>query len=148
MGTWVRDRFGGTSKHQKGGGWAEPGFMPFGKWEAMWEARGPLVECEPWAQNFCPERPGPGGPAHTICWRERGHDGQHDDGHGTLWRAGQVQFVRRIVPLEEQVARVNQLLREAKLVSPSERMNIAVGDVEWALGLRPSRPEKVGGSNG
>lgn len=54
VGTWVRDRFGGTSMHHKGGGWAPPGFMPFGKWEAMWIARGPLVECEPWGAESAP----------------------------------------------------------------------------------------------
>lgn len=47
VGTWVRDRHGGLSMRQEGG-WGEPGIMPFGKWEAMWEARGPYVVCGPW----------------------------------------------------------------------------------------------------
>lgn len=53
VGTWVRDRFGGLSKHQKGGGWGEPGFEPFGVWSAMWQTRGPLEICGPWGrENF------------------------------------------------------------------------------------------------
>jgi hypothetical protein len=59
VGTWVRDRFGGTSFHQQGGGWGDPGTMPFGKWEAMWLARGPLVECGPWGRAL--SQPGPVG---------------------------------------------------------------------------------------
>lgn len=51
VGTWVRDRFGGTSMRQPGGGWGAPGTMPLGKWEAMWAARGPLVECAPWGRE-------------------------------------------------------------------------------------------------
>lgn len=48
VGTWVLDRFGGASLRHENGGWAEPGFMPYGVWKAMWKARGPLVECSPW----------------------------------------------------------------------------------------------------
>jgi hypothetical protein len=51
VGTWVKDRNGSASMHHNGGGWAEPGFMPFGKWEAMWHARGPLVECGEWGRD-------------------------------------------------------------------------------------------------
>jgi hypothetical protein len=29
-------------------GWAPPGFIQCAKWDAMWKARGPLVECGPW----------------------------------------------------------------------------------------------------
>jgi hypothetical protein len=51
VGTWVRDRFGGVTMRQHGGGWAPPGFMPLASWRAMWERRGPLVECGPWGQE-------------------------------------------------------------------------------------------------
>jgi hypothetical protein len=51
-GTWIKDRHGATAMHHKGGGWAPPGFYPFGQWEAMWNARGPLVECGPWGQDL------------------------------------------------------------------------------------------------
>ncbi len=51
VGTWVRDRHGAVSMRHEGGGWAPPGFMTFGKWEAMWAARGPLVECGPWGDD-------------------------------------------------------------------------------------------------
>lgn len=47
VGTWVRDRHGGLSMRQQDG-WGEPGIMPFGKWEAMWQARGPYEVCGPW----------------------------------------------------------------------------------------------------
>jgi hypothetical protein len=47
VGTWMKDRHGGVTFHQEGG-WGPPGIMPFGKWEAMWEGRGPYVECPPW----------------------------------------------------------------------------------------------------
>lgn len=47
IGTWVRDRFGGTSMRQ-GDGWGNPGVMPFGRWQAMWDARGPYEICGPW----------------------------------------------------------------------------------------------------
>lgn len=50
VGTWVRDRFGGISYRQREG-WGQPGIMPFGIWEAMWEARGPLIECGPWGND-------------------------------------------------------------------------------------------------
>lgn len=46
-GTWVKDRHGGVH-HRKGDGWGQPGCYYFGRWAAMWEARGPLVECGPW----------------------------------------------------------------------------------------------------
>lgn len=57
VGTWVRDRFGGLSYHQTSAGWGEPGIMPFGRWAAMWEARGPLVECGPWGADLASEPP-------------------------------------------------------------------------------------------
>ena len=50
VGTWIRDRFGGTSMRQEGG-WGQPGVMPFGQWAAMWRARGPLLECGPWGRE-------------------------------------------------------------------------------------------------
>lgn len=50
-GTWVRDRFGGTTMHHVGGGWAPKGCLPVAKWEPMWHARGPLVQCGPWGQE-------------------------------------------------------------------------------------------------
>lgn len=49
VGTWVRDRFGGSTQRQSAG-WGQPGMMPFGKWEAMRSHRGPLVECGPWGR--------------------------------------------------------------------------------------------------
>lgn len=49
--TWVKDRHG-AAHHRKGDGWGSPGFYYFGKWEAMWNARGPLVECGPWGQDL------------------------------------------------------------------------------------------------
>lgn len=45
VGTWVKDKYGATHEHAKDGWRAGPGFMAAGKWEAMWNARGPLVEC-------------------------------------------------------------------------------------------------------
>jgi hypothetical protein len=49
VGTWVKDRFGGTHYRTKDGWAAAPtGFYAGGRWAAMWEARGPLVECAPW----------------------------------------------------------------------------------------------------
>lgn len=50
VGTWVKDRFGATHVRQAKG-WGSPGTVPFGKWDAMWQARGPLVECGPWGQD-------------------------------------------------------------------------------------------------
>lgn len=50
-GTWMKDRHGGTTMRQKGG-WGQPGFYPSGKWEAMWQARGPYVECGPWGAEL------------------------------------------------------------------------------------------------
>lgn len=55
VGTWVKDRFGAAHMRRRDSdgniGWGEPGFYSFGKWEAMWEARGPLVECGPWGRD-------------------------------------------------------------------------------------------------
>jgi hypothetical protein len=55
VGTWVKDRHGGTSYHQTPGGWGQPGIMPFGRWEAMWLARGPLEVCGPWGADLLEE---------------------------------------------------------------------------------------------
>lgn len=57
VGTWVIDRFGATHYRVKAGGWssAPTGFYAFGKWEAMWEHRGPLVECGPWGAPLEPQ---------------------------------------------------------------------------------------------
>ena len=61
IGTWVKDRHGAVSKRvttNAGGfmgeitGWSQPGCMPFGQWEAMWEARGPLTVCGPWGADL------------------------------------------------------------------------------------------------
>ena len=52
IGTWVRDRFGATTKRHENGRWSPPGFIPIAEWEAMWEARGPLVECGPWGADL------------------------------------------------------------------------------------------------
>jgi hypothetical protein len=49
VGTWMRDRFGGITYHQPAG-WGEAGVLPLGQWDAMWAARGPYVECEPWGR--------------------------------------------------------------------------------------------------
>lgn len=54
LGTWVKDRFGGTHVRivdsDRRDGWAvsPSGFYAFGQWEAMWEGRGPLEVCGPW----------------------------------------------------------------------------------------------------
>lgn len=61
VGTWMRDKYGALSLRQ-GDGWGLPGFWPFGKWEAMWEARGPYVECEPWGRSSIPVMTTPSGP--------------------------------------------------------------------------------------
>lgn len=59
-GTWVRDRHGGVHVRIEDGegnvGWAagSNGFYAFGKWEAMWRGRGPLVECGPWGRELEP----------------------------------------------------------------------------------------------
>ena len=50
VGTWVRDKHGTTSYRQMGGGWGQPGMMPLGRWEAMWDARGPYELCGPWGR--------------------------------------------------------------------------------------------------
>lgn len=47
VGTWMRDRHGGIELRQKDG-WGVPSTMPYGRWEAMWRARGPYVPCGPW----------------------------------------------------------------------------------------------------
>ncbi len=51
VGSWVRDRFGGTSFRQPDG-WGEPGVMPFGRWVGMWDARGPYTLCGPWGAEY------------------------------------------------------------------------------------------------
>lgn len=57
VGTWVKDRYGATHVRTKDSdgriGWAASptGYCAFGKWEAMWAARGPLVECGPWGRE-------------------------------------------------------------------------------------------------
>lgn len=50
VGSWVRDKYGATSYRQKDG-WGQPGMMPYGKWEAMWDARGPYEICKPWGRE-------------------------------------------------------------------------------------------------
>lgn len=57
VGTWVKDRHGGVSQRGQGGGWGMPGFYYLGKWECMWEARGPLVECGPWGASLTDGNP-------------------------------------------------------------------------------------------
>jgi len=52
VGTWVRDRRGAATQRQHGGGWGPPGFYPAAEWNAMWNARGPLVECGPWGAEL------------------------------------------------------------------------------------------------
>ncbi|HVQ18918.1 MAG TPA: hypothetical protein VMT27_07770 [Actinomycetes bacterium] len=48
IGTWVKDRHGGTSHRGENGSWGSPGMYYLANWERMWQARGPLVECGPW----------------------------------------------------------------------------------------------------
>lgn len=48
IGTWVVDRHGGTHHRGADGGWGQPGFFYFGKWEPIWRTRGPLTECGPY----------------------------------------------------------------------------------------------------
>jgi hypothetical protein len=55
VGTWVRDRHGGTSQRQREG-WAAPGIVPLGRWPDMWKARGPLVPCGPWGAELSDAR--------------------------------------------------------------------------------------------
>ena len=52
VGTWVRDKHGAVSVRNRDG-WAPApsGFFGTGRWEAMWQARGPLVECAPWGRE-------------------------------------------------------------------------------------------------
>lgn len=58
IGTWVKDRHGGVSvrtiDRDGNDGWtiAPHGFYAFGRWDAMWRARGPLVECSPWGEEY------------------------------------------------------------------------------------------------
>jgi hypothetical protein len=49
IGTWVKDKHGAAHIRIEGG-WAPAphGFYPGGQWQAMWDARGPLVECGPY----------------------------------------------------------------------------------------------------
>lgn len=49
--TWVKDRYGAVHHRGRGGQWGVPGMMYFGSWEAMWHARGPLIECGPWGRE-------------------------------------------------------------------------------------------------
>lgn len=56
LGTWVRDRFGAAMYHHidsdGNNGWAPgPSYMALANWKAMWEARGPLIECGPWGSD-------------------------------------------------------------------------------------------------
>lgn len=49
VGSWVMDRFGATHYRTEHGWAAAPtGFVPAGRWQAMWEHRGPLTLCGPW----------------------------------------------------------------------------------------------------
>jgi hypothetical protein len=52
-GTWIKDRFGGTAV-RIGDGWAPAlhGFYPAARWDPMWNARGPLVECGPYGRDL------------------------------------------------------------------------------------------------
>lgn len=55
VGTWVKDRQGSVSVRRVSGGidgWAPPNMMPFGKWQAMWNAHGPLVVCGPYGAEL------------------------------------------------------------------------------------------------
>lgn len=49
VGTWVKDKHGASHYRTKEGWAAGPwGWYAGGKWDAMWRARGPLVECGPY----------------------------------------------------------------------------------------------------
>lgn len=52
VGAWVKDKHG-AAHYRTTAGWAAAptGFYPGGKWSAMWEARGPLVECGPYGAD-------------------------------------------------------------------------------------------------
>lgn len=77
VGTWVIDRWGGTSRRANGGGWGSPGFMSLASWEPMWNARGPLEVCEPWAHDRCLS-PSPN--SNGLCTRPKDHaDAQHSN---------------------------------------------------------------------
>jgi len=60
--TWVKDRHGATYVRIKDiygtTGWAASPTSTYGggKWEAMWEARGPLTVCGPWGAEPEPKR--------------------------------------------------------------------------------------------
>lgn len=56
IGSWVKDRFGAAHYRCDNGNWAAAptGFYAFGKWESMWKARGPLVECGPYGRELEP----------------------------------------------------------------------------------------------
>ena len=51
VGTWVKDRHGGSTMRHRGGGWAPMGCEPYGVWNQMWAARGPLVVCGPFGAD-------------------------------------------------------------------------------------------------
>lgn len=52
VGTWVKDRHG-ASHYRRDDGWAHApiGWAPYGRWEAMWRARGPLLACGPYGED-------------------------------------------------------------------------------------------------
>ena len=57
IGTWVKDRHGAAMlRHvdsDGNDGWAPaPNFMALANWKAMWERRGPLVECGPYGREL------------------------------------------------------------------------------------------------
>lgn len=62
LGSWVKDKHGATSMRRidadGNDGWGQPGFYSYGKWSAMWEARGPYVLCGPWGAPYqSPQNP-------------------------------------------------------------------------------------------
>ena len=50
VGTWAKDKFGGSVRRYPDG-WSTPGFAPTGVWVEMWDARGPYVKCGPWGTD-------------------------------------------------------------------------------------------------
>ena len=70
--TWVRDRYGATTMRQLEG-WGQPGVMPFGKWEAMWDARGPYTECGRWGGQLEPK---PEPLDELLQWATERRDGE------------------------------------------------------------------------
>ena len=52
VGTWMKDRYGAASiRNPDGWAPAATGFFGTGRWEGMWQARGPYVPCGPYGKD-------------------------------------------------------------------------------------------------